>query len=216
MADTPKTPSGKKLPKWAIPVGIAGVLALVIVLRKKKGTSSSATEPGAQGLTNQSFIPVTGENVAGVGAGNYGEHTSTNNEAYLREFLKEQNEEGRTRRAEEKVEGQTTREREQSFYEKIIGNLGAGGGAPSSQGAPGTTTAPPETHAAPPSPSPQPQPPAPPAPPTPVASCPPGWKHNPAYGAPSPHSCYHESRETCHSGKCHIHGYQDGHEVCPC
>jgi hypothetical protein len=215
MADTPPTPKVKgKLPKWAIPVGIAGIFAVIIVLRKRKPAAGNATEPGAEGLTNQSFIPVTGENVAGVGAGNYGSSSSSNNEAFLREFLREQKEEGTVRRQEEKGEQQGIREREQSFYEKIFANLGTGGGAPASSGAPGISVAPPPEAAPAPSPPPASPPPPAPAPPAPKCSGEFGiW--NPANGAPSPHSCYKYSRDRCADKRWpYKHVYGDGHVVC--
>lgn len=144
MADgtpKPKAPSGKKVPKWAIPVGGAVAVGLVILLLKKKGSGSeNATEPGTEGLSNQSFIPVTGENVAGVGAGGGvggGETGSGNNDTVLAELIKGDNEKS------EKQE-----ERNNKFMESIIANLGTGGGAPSTPAA-GTVSAPaPETQPA--------------------------------------------------------------------
>lgn len=204
----PTTPKGKKLPKWAIPVGIAVVIGGVIVLRKKKAATSSATEPGAQGLSNQSFIPVTGENVAGVGAANYGEQSSHNNEGFLREFLQSQKEEAGTRRAEEKAENQSARERETSFYEKIIINLGAGGGAPTGAAPGGVVVAPPQGGATPqPSPPVIAQPPAQPAPPKPACPGPKGFPYQ------GPHGCWHWSKEKTAQG-CSCHGYENGTLEC--
>ena len=61
---------GKKISKTAI-IGIsAGALVLVYILKKKKEKEETGT-PGSE-YTSQSFIPVTGENVAGVGAGGSG------------------------------------------------------------------------------------------------------------------------------------------------
>lgn len=214
MADKPPTPKVKgKLPKWAIPVGIAVALAAIIVLKKRKSTGK-ATEPGAEGLTNQSFIPVTGENVAGMGTPFGGSSGSSNNEGLLTNFLKEQQQENTVRQGEERVANRESIEREQSFFQQIISNLGTGGGAPNSSGAPGTTTAPAPPATTPgPSPPPYTPPPAPPpAPPAP--SCGPGWIWNPADGAPGPHSCWKYSRDRCPAPRIYKHVYQDGHVVC--
>jgi hypothetical protein len=210
-------PKGKKLPKWAIPVGIAAAVAIFIVLRKKPA-KGKATEPGAEGLTNQSFIPVTSENVSGAGASYY-PTTPANNENLLVNFLKEQNEESAATRKEQQVENRESIERERNFFETILSNLGTGGGAPTAGGPAGVTVAPAPEAATPPTPqpvvAPTPAPtPAPPAPPK--AKCPsdfPDW--NPANGAPAPHSCYKYSRERCNNKAYpYKHVYQDGHVVC--
>ncbi len=58
----------KKLSKTAI-IGIgAGAVVLLYLFKKKKQKEEEETGPNSP-YTSQSFIPVTGENVAGVGAG---------------------------------------------------------------------------------------------------------------------------------------------------
>lgn len=177
--DTPTSPKvkGKKIPPLAIGAAAIAAVGIVIYLRKKaaSSTGTSSSEPGTEGLSNQSFIPVTGENVGGVGASGGGGSSNTNGEgALLGEVLKtniesekEQNKEFQEFIANSDKEN---RESQAKFYESVTANLGTGGGSQAAPGAPGTVTAPPESHAAAPSPPPavppsQPAPPAKPAPP---------------------------------------------------
>jgi hypothetical protein len=144
----PKTPSGKKPPKWVIPTAVIGLVALVYIMRRKKpATTGNATEPGTEGLSNQSFIPVTGENVAGMGTP-FGSGTSET-DSFITNFLKEQQQEMGLRRTEEKQETREAKQTEREFYERLMSNLGTGGGAPTNSGSPGTTVAPPPEAAVP-------------------------------------------------------------------
>ncbi len=141
MADTtPKPKVGKKLPKWAIPVGGAAAVALIFLLMKSKKAASetptaNATGAEGEGLTNQSFIPVTGSE-GGAGAGGYGytangessAASNTETTTLLSELLKSNQ--------ESSIKQQ---ENNQKFTESVIANLGTGGGAPSTTAA-GTTT----------------------------------------------------------------------------
>lgn len=147
MATTPK--ATKKLPKWVfIGVGVA-VLALIIIERNRRKTTeaTNATEPGSQGLTNQSFIPVVGENTPGAGAsfgGSSGEQFGNISQLFsqeqeqTREYMREQKQESKEQRAEE-----------HAWLKEIIGNLGTGGGAPTGGTPPGVTPAPPPPGATP-------------------------------------------------------------------
>jgi hypothetical protein len=163
-AKTPKVkgPTGKKLPKWAIPVGAAGVVLVVLVLKKKSSaTASNATEPGTEGLSNQSFIPVTGENVAGVGASGAGLSgvggETGNNEALLAEIIKGDKEDRTTQEQQNK-----------EFLGQLLANLGTGGGAPSTPAVSGGVTVPPPETQPTPTPTPTPPPPIKAPPPAPV------------------------------------------------
>lgn len=199
----PKPKVGKKLPKWAIPVGAAGVILAVLIIKKKQSaTAGSATEPGTEGLSNQSFIPVTGENVAGVGAGggiSGGETGANDNQALLAELIKSNKEE----------QGAQDRANKE-FLAGILANLGTGGGAPSSSGPQGTTVAPaPETQPyQPPTPAPTPQPKK--APP-PAERC--GAGTHAEFPNGSPPDCWRVSR-TKSGGGCECHGHQNGHLEC--
>lgn len=203
-------PKSKKLPKWVIPVGIAAAILIVLVMRKKANQAgANATEPGAQGLTNQSFIPVTGENVPGVGAAGYG--GNSNVEGLLSRSLEQQQEQNKafTEYLKESALQTQTNDREQMeaqqrFATELISTLGTGGGAPMTGAPSGTTVAPPpEEHWISP-----PAPPAPPAAPSPPASsCPPEFPMS------GPHGCYRWSRTKSSDG-CPCHGYQSGLLVC--
>ncbi len=200
----------KKLPKWAIPVAVAAAVGIIVISKKRKPSHSNATEPGSEGLSNQSFIPVTGENVPGAGANYYPSQSSNSNESVLVNFLKEQNEERTTQRFEERQEGTAALEREQSFFADLISSLNTGGGAPTSNGAPGISVAPAPEAATPPTPPPY----TPPPTVAPSIACPASYPiYNPANGAPGPHSCWRYSRDKCSGGK-FKHAYEDGHYVC--
>lgn len=190
----------KKLPKWAIPAAV-GVLLLIIFMRKK--ANNNATEKGAQGLTNQSFIPVTGENIAGAGApspgGGAGESTSLlaglfqqsqeQNKAF-QEYLRESQSEDRLARKEEG-------EAQRNFTTELFRQLGTGGGAPSTGAAAGSTVVQtPSTQGGP-------TPPAPPASP----ECAPGFPFR------GPHGCWRWSRVKGADG-CACAGYQSGRLDC--
>jgi len=201
----PTTPKGKiggkKLPKWAIPAGAVGVVLIVLMLKKKRAASeASATEPGTEGLSNQSFIPVTGENVAGVGAGLSGGGSAGgeggNNTELLTEIIKGSKEESAANA--------------QSNRELIAALLGTGGGAPSSSGPQGTVQAgAPETQpAAPPTPAPAPAPKKAPPPPD---RC--GAGSHADFPNGTPPDCWRVSR-TRSGGGCECHGHQNGKLVC--
>jgi len=206
-----------KLPKWVILVAVAGVAAFVILRKKTTPTTSNATELGAQGLSSQSFIPVTGENVAGVGAGygaSQGEGVGaltqlfTSEQEQTQNYMREQKLEQAEIRTQQEQENREARQGEHEYITALIESLKTGGGPPASSGA-GTSPAPPTVQ---PSPPPTPAPP----PPAPAASCPSSYPdYNPANGAPGPHSCYKYSRERCSNPQYpYKHVYQDGHVVC--
>lgn len=198
MPDKPKAPQGKKLPKWVIPAGAVTVVAIVLYLRKKSSsTEGNATEPGTSGLSNQSFIPVTGENVAGMGSGGgSGGGTvegSSNNEEALRELIKGNQEANKESQQESRA-----------FFEKALERLGTGGGAPSSPAAQGGVTAPPPES----QPAQQQRTPSPTPAPKPVpkpAGCP---SSHPNSG---PHGCFQNM--TCGNG-CAGHRYVNGTTEC--
>lgn len=159
-----KTPKGPKVKgvnkKYAVPAVIIVGIALALYLKKKKAvepSSVSGTEPGTQGLSNQSFIPVTGENVAGVGAGGGGTSESgSNNTQLLTEIIRGDRESNQ----EQIVQNQ-------EFLKSIMENLRVGGGAPTETAPVGVVSAPPQGGATPPPPPPPPAkpPPAKPSPP---------------------------------------------------
>lgn len=189
----PEKPNVKKVPKKAvIPIAVGVLVLLALYLRsRKKATEGNATELGTQGLSNQSFIPVTGENVAGAGAGNIGavpSNEGSNNTALL-ELIK-------TERAT-----QLEREKaEKEFLRDLITNLGTGGGAPTTGGVTGVIATPPQGGATPatgPAPGPAPSP-----GPTPHG-CPPSFPNR------GPHGCWRWSRTKTGQG-CSCHGYQNG------
>jgi hypothetical protein len=198
MPDKPKAPQGKKLPKWAIPVGAVAVVGIVLFLKKKQApTEGNATEPGTSGLSNQSFIPVTGENVAGVGASGGGTvESGSNNTELLREIIKGDKESAVEQSKEQHL-----------FFEQLIASLGTGGGAPSTPAPAGGVAAPPPESqpAAPPAVAPPAPAPAPPPPAPKPAGCPGSF---PLRG---PHGCYHDI--TCGNG-CQGHRYQNGMTEC--
>lgn len=198
---TPKGPKGKgKLPKWALPVGAVVILGGILYLRMhKKEEPASATEPGTQGLSNQSFIPVTGENVAGMGAAGSGsvgsEGSSGTNSELLAEIIR------------------GNREAETRFREEVVNTLHTGGGAPTTPAPEGGFAAPPPPYYPTPAPAPAP---APPPPPRPSAKCPSSFPdYNPADGPVGPNSCYKYSRDRCpDKGRPYKHVYQNGRVVC--
>lgn len=199
----------KPIPKkWVIPVGVAVALAAILILRKKKASASSATEPGAEGLTNQAFVPVAGEHVAGVGAGNYG--GTGENQGFIMELLKgnqesqrESSKEFQEYIASQNLQARESQEAERNFLRDLITNLGTGGGAPSTPAGVGVTPAPPPQTQPAPSPPPPPAP-APPPPPAPKpAGCPADFPNRGAHG------CWRWSRTKTGAG-CSCHGYQNG------
>lgn len=192
---------GKKLPKWAIPAGAVGVVLIVLMLKKKQAANAgSATEPGAEGLSNQSFIPVTGENVAGVGAsgiGGFGGGESSSNDTLFAELLKSNKE-------DQVAQNQANQE----FLRSLVGNLGTGGGAPATSAPEGTVAAPaPQTQpAAPPVAAPKPA-----KAPQPAAKC--GVGAHADFPNGSPPDCWRVSR-TKSGGGCECHGHQNGQLAC--
>lgn len=160
MAD--KAPKGPKVKgvnrKYAVPAVIVLGIALALYLKKKKEvqpSSVNATEPGTQGLSNQSFIPVTGENVAGVGASGGGTSTENgNNTQLLTEII----------RGEHESSLEQSKENHE-FMQSILSQLRTGGGAPTETAPIGVVAAPPQGGATP--------PPAPPPPGKPPAKAPP-------------------------------------------
>lgn len=191
----PNVKAGKKLPKWALPVGAVGVVAAVLYLRKKKSGEAAAEPSNTEQLNRQSFIPVTGENVAGVGAsGGSGSSGSGEGSSNLMEFLKLQSEENKESRAQE-----------QGFFREVISTL-TGGGAPTSQAPAGVVQAPAQGGATPSPPAPNPPAPNPPAP-----SPPKGNRCPPSHPYVGPHGCF--ANVTCGNG-CAGHRYTNGTTEC--
>ena len=200
---------GKQLPKWGYIAIIGGAVVLFLYYRKKK-----SEEGPANPYTAQSFIPVTGENVAGAGASGIAPSTTIpapeegktldallkseeqyNNAilAYLQTAQRTENPKTTTAELKELIElsKQLAPTGGGPSHEGQIGS-GAGGGGSPSGGTPKTPVA------------------TPPA----VNSCPSSFpNYNPANGRPSIHSCYRISREKAKRKGYVIHGYQDGHEV---
>lgn len=213
----PDKPSPKGVPKkYLVPIGVAAAIVAVLMLRKKKtAAAGNATEPGTEGLSNQSFIPVTGSNVGGVGAGNYGQ--TGENQNFLMEILKgnQQTQQESSKEFQEYIASQNlgnreSQEAERNFLRELLANLGTGGGAPTSGGGGGVVVTPPQGGGTPP-PAPTPPPPAPPpAPPAPPPSNP---CHNPAFPNHGPHGCWRWSRTKTGAG-CSCHGYENGFLEC--
>ncbi len=150
--------AGKKVPFTVIVlIGGAVVVGLVAFKKKSSGTAGSSEEAE---LGRQAFIPVTAENVGGVGAGGGGMSSGNGaelgqlltqqqaNSEWLAEFLKEQQQENRT------------------LYETLSKTL-SGGGAPTSTNPVGVVNAPPQNGGTPPA-APNPPPTHSPAPVSPV------------------------------------------------
>ncbi len=191
---------GKKIPKVAI-IGIGvGALALLYFLKKKKEKEESS--PTGSEYTSQSFIPVTGENVAGVGAGGSGNFGGESNSSALLEAQKSYQEivqsfltsETESRREQEAGNREFLKEITESIRSQTgggppgEGQSGSGGG--SGGGGSGTKTAPPSP---------------------PVVS---KEKSQPSCGGKypnkGPHGCYYsykKGNKTCHK-------YQSGQDEC--
>ncbi len=191
--------SGKKISKKTSLIILGSVIAIggvLYLMRKKKQSEEPtvATEAGA--LTSQAFIPVTGENVAGLGSGGGGYSTGGSQEAnsQLLEYINLNNQKQEHREEVEK-----------NFLNGLIEKLGTGGGPPGPEG-PAGPQGPPAAPPASPTPT--------PSPPTKPASCPSAYPHyNPAKGKVGPQSCYK-------IGKCNnksrpvAHDYQSGPTEC--
>lgn len=210
----------KKIPKWAIPVGIVTVAGVAYYVYKKKKANEEQPKATEQNpYLAQSFIPVTAENVAGVGAvSNYPStggleeglaliNAQTENRNKIFEFL-----EGRERNKSEQqiTAGQRQGEKEALQFEwrktlaEMTNNL-TGGGAPVGNTAEGTVTAP-----APPGAVATVAPSTPPSNTPSAPNCPPDFPlYNPAPGK----GCYRISRTTTKGG-CLCHGYPSGQLEC--
>lgn len=213
------TRTNKKLPKWAIPVGIvtvAGVAYYVYKKKKKNEEEPKATEQNP--YLAQSFIPITAENVAGVGAvANYPTggteeglallNAQQENQGRIFEFL-----EGKERnKSEERIaasERQGEKEARQFEWQRTLAEMTnnlTGGGAPVGNTAVGTVTA-----SAPPGAVATVAPSTPPSNTNTGGGCPPDFPlYNPAPGK----GCYRISRTTTQGG-CQCHGYKSGQLEC--
>lgn len=149
MADTAK-PTGKKANKKTMLIvgGVALAVLAFVLLRKKSesGGASNATEPGTQGLSNQSFIPVQGENVAGVGAGAGGGASgeSGGGTSALTDFFTQEQERTREYMQAQQIENKENQQQQREWLSTLYANLGSGGGAQTEKGPPGVVVAPPQ------------------------------------------------------------------------
>lgn len=211
MADNPASGAvkgAKKLPKWALAVGAAAVVGGVWYYKKHEATTneSNATPTADQGLTNQSFIPVTGE---GGGAGAVGSSVgSTEATGSLIELLKSQTQEEKEANKETREE---IKQEKATFLETIKGLTG--GGAPTSQAPGGTVAAPPAVEQSAPQQAPV-APPAAPPPPTPAPAPPPKCPSDYPYqgtGGGTGLKCYQITKS---SQGCECHHYRNGESDC--
>lgn len=206
----------RNLPKWALPVGVVVLIGGAYYVYKKKKQSEEEPKATEQNpYLAQSFIPVTAENVAGVGAvsattgPNSEEGTALLNAAEenrksIFEFLENKE---RRRTEESLAASQRQGEKEGLQFERQIRlaeltNSLTGGGAPTAAAA-----APVGTVVATSSPGSV-------APPTSNATsdnnCPPDYPlFNPAPGR----GCYRISK-TRTGGGCECHGYPNGQLEC--
>ena len=216
-------PTNKKLPKKTLIIGGVAVLGIgYLIYRRKRNAEQEPKATEVNPYLAQSFIPVTANNVGGVGALSGVGSTESNtalfeaqkeNQKTILEFLegKDARKLQREENAERKAEGKA--EREFSLAEFLAEhNLNlTGGGAPVGNTNEGTVTAPaPIT----PAPAPPPSPPPAPAPPNTnqggAGSCPAEFPlYNPAPGK----GCYRISR-TQTAGGCICHGYKSGKLEC--
>lgn len=159
MADTAKPTQGKgQKPnkKTMLIVGGAALAILVFLYLHKKSSESAgtkATEPGSEGLSNQSFIPVTGENVAGIGAGSGGGASGESgggNSQVLTEFFTQEQQSTREYMQSQQAENREARQGEREYLSSLFSNLGTGGGASTEKAPPGVVVAPPQGGATPP------------------------------------------------------------------
>lgn len=208
MAVEPTTDVGpkKKLSKNTYLLIGGGAIILFFIYRSKKKKEEEGTGT-ANPYTAQSFIPVTGENVAGVGAGGYSggapagesqafsilQAAQKENTEFLTNFLKSSKEE---KEANDKAN--------KEFLTTLVGSL-SGGGAPSQgQLAPAPVPVAPATGGGGSGATGTNRP----------SGCPSSFpNYNSRNGAPGPKSCYRISRERAKKSGYVIHGYQDGHEV---
>lgn len=210
-----------KPPRWILPVGaIVLIGGGFYILKKKKEKEEEPKATEVNPYLAQSFIPVTANNVAGVGAVSMGTGPSVGegeallnaqeeNRKSIFEFL--ENKENR-KSTERLAASERQGEREGLQFERdlrlqeLTNNL-TGGGAPVSNSNPGVIAVPPVVPTvAPPEPS------APPAqsPPAVGNGCPPEFPlFNPAPGK----GCYRISR-TKTGGGCECHGYKSGELEC--
>ena len=187
----------KKLPKWAIPVGAVALGGGYLLYKKKKKDEESVKQGEVNPYLAQSFIPVTAENVAGVGAvrGVGGEENNTalldaqkENEQLIFSLLENQQ--------------QASREREAANFEFIKAlrettTSVTGGGAPTGGAATGTVVATTTGGSS-------------PVTNTPQGGCPSDFPlYNPAPGK----GCYRISRHKSPGG-CICHGYKNGKLEC--
>jgi len=209
MAAKAPPAKGKKLPKWALIAGGVGIVGVVYYVKKnKESTEGNATAPADQGLTSQAFIPVTGENVGGVGAGGGGSVGGESGTSALLGLVTEENKQNQEFQREQNTAlreylASSTAETQRNFQETLKGLTGGGApstgqstGASTEQSSGAGTASPPSggTPAAPPAP-----PAAPPAPPKQPAyhsvKCPNGCEGH--YYSPSHIEC-----QTKVKGKC--------------
>jgi hypothetical protein len=197
MPESTTKPTGKKLPMWVWIAGGGAVVVGVYIYKKKK--EKEEEEPSKNPYTAQSFIPVTAENVAGVGAPQVsgGGVANTENLQFLTQLFQSQRE---TQREEEAGNRAFTAELLKTVRETASSQIPqvtvvTGGGAPAS----GPSAAGPPSGGTPKS--------------TPAApTCPSDFpNYNPARGA-APGACWRWSRTTSNGCKCH--GYKSGALEC--
>jgi hypothetical protein len=193
----------KKIPPWALAVGGIVVIGGVIYYKKheKAPNESNATPTADQGLTNQSFIPVTGE---GGGVGAVGSSVGgTEATGSLIELLKSQTQESKEQNQQIRQE---LKEEKTTFLETVRGLTG--GGAPTSQAPAGSVSATPGTSGS--APQSSPSTPASPAPPAPAAKCPSNYP-NEGTGGGNGLKCYAVTKS---SQGCECHHYRNGEYDC--
>jgi hypothetical protein len=223
MPEPTPTTDKKGLSKKTIYI-IAGIGGLGLVLlwkskKKSEGKTSEETNP----YTAQAFIPVTAENVGGVGAGGGSLGTSEGsqglieaqekNQEFITNLLKTENE-------RQELQSKSENERFEKLIERITNQTGGGspssgqnpgGGGTASPPSGGTPPAPPVPPVYPPGPGP-----TPPGPGPTIVKCPSSYPlYNPANGPVGANSCYKYSHERCaDKARPYKHVYQNGKIVC--
>lgn len=184
---------GKKLSKNAIILIVVGGGAFLLWYKaKKKKEEENGPPPGTNAYTAQSFIPVTGENVAGAGASGGGSTVLREPEAN-QALIKAEEENLKTIAA---YLTSAQKPYSESEHERQPVTINVTGGGPPSNSQPGS--------ASPPSGG---SPGSKPPPPHGTSKCPSSHPHS------GPHGCYRDEIDPHnHAYVCHI--YQNGTKEC--